>query len=147
MGTAQQPDHTPPMLPPPHAVPEMVPHGAPGGSQAGGMDSKLPFKQLTGKESIESYMRDIQTDAPQYGQAQAQAHSQAQAQQDPAAVQAAQIRRQQMFQAQTAAAEARMRGIAQQENRLQAVGFVAIGMCVVFIAIFFMQMRGHVNFS
>lgn len=139
------PDHSPPMMPPPHMMPEGggIPHGGVGGASAGSMDNKLPIKQVSGHDSVESYLRQIQTEGmpPQPHQQQLQPA------QDPAAVQAMQLKRQQMFQAQAAAAEAKMRGIAQQENRLQAVGFVAIGMCAVFILMFFLQMRGNISFG
>ncbi|KAK9827005.1 hypothetical protein WJX74_003442 [Apatococcus lobatus] len=134
------PDHSPA----PHALPDGIPHGAAGGASAGSMDNKLPIKQVSGHDSIESYLRQIQTEnmPPQQPPQPPQPGSE-----DPAAMQAMQLKRQQMFQAQAAAAEARMRGIAQQENRLQAVGFVAMGMCLVFAAVFFLQMRGNLSFG
>ncbi len=152
------PDHQPPAMPAPHSGGMsmggsgggMVPHGPMGGTGAGSMDNKLPIRQIDGREPLESYLRPVQSEMPQYpygGPGAVGPGGQGQEAAAAAAAQEAQLRRQQMFQAQAAAAEAKMRGIAKQENRLQAAGLVAIGMCVVFFTIFLMQMRGHVSFS
>lgn len=138
--------HVPPPVPVPHgggggAGP--IPHGGMGGSTAGSMENQMPFKQIDGREPMESYLRPVQTEMPQQplppGYSGAGPGSQ-----DAAAQQAAaqKQQRQQLFQAQVSAAEAKMRGIAREENSMHAVGYVAIGMCVVFIAIFVMQLRG-----
>lgn len=140
----QQEGYAPPMQPTPQQ-PMPIPHGAPQGSSAGSMDMKTPIRQMTAEESrlpMDQYLHQLQ----QQPQAQAQAQPGRQ-QQDPYAAQMAQLQRQQLQQAQVAAAESRIRGIARQESRFQSIGFVAIGMCIVFVAIFLMQMRGHMNFS
>ena len=147
------PEHQPPAMPPPHSGGMAtgggaVPHGPMGGAGAGAMDNKLPIRQIDGREPLESYLRaPAQTEMPQYPYGGPGAVGGAPAQDAAAAQHEAQVRRQQLFQAQAAAAEAKMRGIAKQENRLQAAGLVAIGMCIVFAVVFMMQMRGHLSFA
>ena len=122
-----------------------IAHGAPQGSAAGSMDMKSPIRQMTAEESrlpMDQYLQQIEQQSMQ-----APMRQQAPQQHDPHAAQMAQLQRQQYQQAQVAATEARIRGIARQETRFQSFGFVAIGMCIVFVAIFLMQMRGNVSFS
>lgn len=120
-----------------------VPHGSMGGSNAGSMENKMPFKQIDGRQPLESYMQQP-TEMPQQplppGYSGAGPGTQDGAAGAAAALQRQQ--RQQLFQAQVNAAEAKMRGIAKEENRMQAVGYIAIGMCVVFLAVFALQLRG-----
>lgn len=121
-----------------------MPHGAPGGTAAGSMDMKMPIKQMTTDDSrmpIADYLAQLEQEK------QPRAAPQVAQQQDAYAAQMAQMQRQQVYQQQVAAAEAKMRGIARQESRFQSIGFIAIGMVIVFVAIFLMQVKGHVNLS
>ncbi len=117
-----------------------IPHGPMGGSNAGSMENKMPFKQIDGRQPLENYMQQP-TEMPQQplppGYAEAGPGTQ-----DGAAAALQRQQRQQLFQAQVNAAEAKMRGIAKEENMMQAVGYIAIGMCVVFLAVFALQLRG-----
>lgn len=117
-----------------------IPHGPMGGQAAGSMENQMPIKQIDGRLPLEQYMQQAQMPQqplpPGY-------NGPGPGMQDGAAAAAAaqKQQRQQLFQAQVSAAEAKMRGIAREENRMLAVGYVAIGMCVVFIALFALQLR------
>ena len=135
--------HSPPPLPAPHGgggwqnqppPASAVPHGPMGGPTAGSMDNQLPFAPIDSRQPPESYMPQQMPQQPM-----PQGYNQ-----DAGAQQAVlQRQRQQLAHAQMVAAEAKMRSIAKEENRMQAVGHVAIGMCLVFLAVFIIQMRGR----
>lgn len=140
--------HVPPPVPAPHGggggsgmmMDTPIPHGPMGGQGAGSMENKLPFKQIDGREPLETFLQQPaqmpqQPLPPGYT-------GPGPGTQDAAAAALQRHQRQQIFQAQVSAAEAKMRGIAKEENRMQAVGYVAIGMCLVFLAVFALQLRG-----
>lgn len=118
--------------------PQGIPHGPMGGMSAGSMDNKMPIEQIDGREPMESFLEKSR--APAYPQQQPSYPNQPH--QDAATSHAASEHAIRQRMAAYQAAEAKMRGIAKEENRMQAVGYIAIGMCVVFIAIFVIQMRG-----
>lgn len=133
----QLPD--PPMHQPPQGG---MSHGPMGGQASGSMNNQLPIQQMTGREDMTAMNRPVGGSMPQQpvpGMPAAEFQSGPNFQPNPQqAAQAAayqqHVRQQQMAQ-QRAQAEATMRVIAKEETRSQAIAYVAIGMCVVILAV------------
>lgn len=128
-----------------------VPHGPIGGQAAGSMNNQLPpgIQQMTGREDISPGTRAVQTPMPAHGPMPGQAaefssgpsFQPSQQQVAQAAAYQEAVRQHQMERAR-ADAEGRMRSIAKEEARGPAVGYVAIGMCIVIMVLCLSAQRG-----
>lgn len=127
-----------------------VPHGPMGGQSAGSMNNQLPIQQMTGREDMSADTRPVGGPMPMQGAmgggggggfASGPNFQPSQQQVAQAAAYQEAVRHQQMERAR-AEAEAKMRSIAKEETRGQAIAYVALGMCIVILGLFISGQRG-----